>query len=169
MPGYSQNTFIVCRLLLSWYDIYFRIRYTSSSFESQDVGLLCGPSDAVYTADAELTPDQSASLGRIIGPHVQVFTHIVPHRPLLMILDGRLESQSSPPRHTRSPGSRPRSRRRPRSPKNPTARAPSRRSQTPQDRQKRKPSPSPKLLASSTLARPSLKRNPKNPKLRQSK
>ncbi|KAI0747421.1 hypothetical protein BC629DRAFT_177138 [Irpex lacteus] len=54
--------------------------YSLSPSPVLDVGLLCGPSDAVYTADAKLTPDQSASLGRIIGPHVQIGKPVKPSK-----------------------------------------------------------------------------------------
>ncbi|KAI0755467.1 DNA polymerase subunit Cdc27-domain-containing protein [Irpex lacteus] len=54
--------------------------YSLSPSPVLDVGLLCGPSDAAHTADAKFSPDESATLGRIIGPHVQIGKPVKPSK-----------------------------------------------------------------------------------------
>ncbi|KAI0693597.1 DNA polymerase subunit Cdc27 [Cytidiella melzeri] len=56
----------------SYLRIFSEHVYCLSPSPVLDVGLLCGPSDIVRAADAKLSPDESAILGRITGPHVKL-------------------------------------------------------------------------------------------------
>ena len=56
----------------------------------QDVGLLCGPSDVVYAADAKLSPAEAPILGRIVGPHVKVLLYFLASRYVPSVTPGRL-------------------------------------------------------------------------------
>lgn len=70
--------------------------------KTQDVGLLCGPSDIVYATDAKLKADISMLLGRITGPHVQVCqcTQGLLHRRLMVRRSMQVGKTTKPATYT---------------------------------------------------------------------
>ena len=90
MQEYSPSTSTVCPLHPYWYVIHFLVGLSRLTILIQDVGLLCGPSDVVYAADAKLSPAEAPILGRIVGPNVKVLLYLLASRYVPSVTPGRL-------------------------------------------------------------------------------